>query len=161
SEKPVDPSREAAKPSESYTLSPMATGPSVFGIFGGRSPCRGIARALKIAGVEGCARIKWRITLFQDPDTRAPTTYKVENSLRPKEAREGSWTILRGTDADAKAIVFRLDGTGTEPALFLLKGDDNVLFFLDHSRKPLVGHADFSYTLNRRMATLSPGTPKP
>ena len=30
-----------------------------------------------------------------------------------------------------------------------MKGGDNVLFFLDQNRTPLIGHAEFSYTLNR------------
>jgi hypothetical protein len=35
-------------------------------------------------------------------------------------------------------------------SILLLKGDDDVLFFLDQSRKLLVGHAEYSQTLNRR-----------
>lgn len=31
-----------------------------------------------------------------------------------------------------------------------MKGDDNVLFFLDKDRNLLVGNSDFSYTLNRK-----------
>jgi hypothetical protein len=155
SEAPVDPSAASSRPSESYTLTPIATGPSVFGVFEGRSPARGIARELKLAGLSDCPRVKWRITLYHDPDTRAPTTYKVEGSAHRPSAREGKWTIIRGTESDPKATVLRLDPTKAEPALYLLKGDDNVLFFLDHDRKPLVGNADFSYTLNRR------ATPRP
>jgi hypothetical protein len=151
-ETPVDPSLEAGRPSESYTLPPVPTGPSVFGVFGGRSPCRGIARELKVSGAEHRPRVKWRVTLFQDPETGAPTTYRVESCLHRQPAREGRWTLLRGAASDPKAVVYRLDATKTEPALFLLRGDDNVLFFLDGSRKPLVGNADFSYTLNRKKA---------
>ena len=36
-----------------------------------------------------------------------------------------------------------------EPALIVLKADENILFFLNHNRELLIGHADFSYTLNR------------
>jgi hypothetical protein len=39
--------------------------------------------------------------------------------------------------------------SATEPALLLLKADDNILFLLDQNREPMVGHAEFSYTLNR------------
>jgi len=42
-----------------------------------------------------------------------------------------------------------LNPTPTEAALLLLKADDNILFFLNQNREPMVGHADFSYTLNR------------
>src|SRR5262249_34447610 len=133
----------------SFIAVPLATGPAVFGIFGGRTPSLGIGKELKIRGAERFPRIKWRVTLFQDPDTRAPTTYRIEHSLRPKERRdgktmaiprEGKWAIVRGTASDPKAIVYRLDATKDEAAAFLLKGDDNVLFFLDQGRKPLVGN---------------------
>ena len=142
-----------ARASESYTLSPLASGPSVFGIFNGRTPGQGIRRELKLFPDAGCLKIKWRITLFQNPETCAPTTYKIESSLhRPGKqgTREGTWTIVRGTEADPKAVLYRLAPTKTEPALLLLKGDDNVLFILDEKQKPLVGTADFSYTFNRK-----------
>jgi len=157
-ETPVDPSLAAAAPGMSYTISPVATCPSVLGVFEGRSPCQGIARQLKHAEDAGCMKAKWRVTLYQNPETLAPTTCKVEGSLYRRGAREGKWSVIRGTETDPNAIVYRLDPTNTEPALFLLKGDDNVLFFLDQNRRPLVGHADFSYTLNRRTSD-SPSKP--
>lgn len=150
SEKPGDMALAMARPSQSYTISPVATGPSVFGVFEGRSPCQGIARELKLSQDAGCIKAKWRVTLYQNPETLAPTTYKVEGTLHRQDAREGNWTIIRGTETEPQAIVYCLEPTKTEAGLFLLKGDDNVLFFLDQNRKPLVGHADFSYTLNRR-----------
>jgi hypothetical protein len=80
----------------------------------------------------------------------------VEDSLHRQGAREGNWTIVRGTETDPNAIVYRLFATTTEAALHLLKGDDNVLFFLNQNLEPLVGHREFSYTLNRRV--LSPSS---
>jgi len=151
SEPPVDASVAGAQPSEgSYTLPPVPTGPKVLGVFGGRSPCQGMARELKLNGMGGCVRVKWRITLYQNPETGMPTTYEVHNSLLRGAAREGNWTIVRGTASDPQAIIYRLEATKTEAALFLLKGDENVLFFLDKTLKPLVGNADLSYTLNRK-----------
>lgn len=155
SEKPGDPSVPPAGDSESSTISPVSMGPSVFGVFEGRGPCLGIARDLKIAVNGGCIKVKWRITLYQDPGTRRPSTYKLEGSLHRKRARAGTWTVLRGTETDPNAIVYRLAPTETEAALFLLKGDDNVLFFLNQNRRPMVGHAEFSYTLNRRASPVS------
>jgi hypothetical protein len=144
-----------SQPDMSYQISPLATGPTVFGVFEGRSPCQGIARELKKSVHAGSAKVKWRVTLYQNPETLAPTTYKVESSLHRRNPREGDWSIVRGTQKDPNAIVYRLAPTKDEAALFLLKGDDNVLFFLDQSRNPLVGHCEFSYTLNRR-TTSSP-----
>jgi hypothetical protein len=57
---------------------------------------------------------------------------------------------VHGTESDPHAIIYRLEPAKGHALLHLLKGDDNVLFFLDKKQKPLVGHAEFSYTLNRR-----------
>src|SRR5262245_27546079 len=147
-EKVVVPSANWLRKSESYTLSPLASGPTVYGIFEGRSPAQGIARQLKIATEADRNKIKWRVTLYQNAGTKAPTTYKVENSFLRQGRREGTWTVLK--DAAGGPTVFHLSATETEADLYLLKGDDNVLFFLDKDRRPLAGNTDFSYTLNRR-----------
>ncbi len=149
-EKSVDPSSAGSPPEMSYRISALATGPSVFGVFEGRTPCQGIARELKISVPAGALKSKWRVTLYQDPESRKPTTYKVEGSLHRGEAREGNWNIVRGSKNDPNAIVYRLESAKAGPALLLLKGDENVLFFLDQNESPLVGNSDFSYTLNRR-----------
>lgn len=141
---------ERSQPERSYPISELASGPTVFGVFEGRSPCQRIARQLEVVVQPSCQKAKWRVTLFQDPDTRAPAAYKVEGSLQLLGARHGAWSMARGTPLDPDAVVYRLaPGAGEQP-LWLLKGDDNVLFFLDATLRPLVGHAGFSYTLNRR-----------
>jgi hypothetical protein len=149
SEKLVDASLVMSAPDMSYNISSLATGPEVFAVFEGRSPCHGIARELKLPQHAGCSKVKWRVTLFQDPQTSAPATYKVEGSLFRRAAREGTWTLSRGSATEPNAIIYQLNATQTQPALFLLKGDDNVLFILDQNRVPMVGHQEFSYTLNR------------
>jgi hypothetical protein len=63
---------------------------------------------------------------------------------------EGNWARVHGRNNNREAIVYRLTPNGNGPAVFLLKGDDNVLFFLNQNQQPLVGTTDFSYTLNRR-----------
>jgi len=150
-EKLVDSAMATSAPDMSYQISPLAKGPSVFGVFEGRSPCHGIAGELKMAQHAGCTKAKWRVTLFQDPETRIPTTYKVEGTLFRRTPREGSWVAGRAAK-DPNATVYELKGAGTQPPLLLLKGDDNVLFFLNANREPMTGNADFSYTLNRRTA---------
>ena len=148
-EKPVDPSLATSAPDMSYKIAPMATGPTVFGVFEGRSPCHGIARELKLPQHAGCTKVKWRLTLYQNPETSAPTTYKIEGTLHRRSAREGTWSITRGAATDPNAVVYRLGPTQTEAALLLLKADDNIMFFLNQNREPMVGHGEFSYTLNR------------
>lgn len=73
----------------------------------------------------------------------------MEGSLFRESPREGKWNITQGSVVDPKATVYQLHATDTQPALLFLKGDDNVLFFLNQNRELLVGHAEFSYTLNR------------
>ena len=143
-----DPGRPEQVFGGSYTLSPRETGNTLFGIFGGRTPCTSLVHALHIALTDGCQRLKWRVTLLQNASTREPTRYKIEGSLH-HTAREGAWRIVRGTAADADAVVYQLEGTATEGPMLLWKADDNVLFLLDERKQPLVGTVDFSYTLNR------------
>ena len=143
-----DPGRPKQVAEGSYTLSPRVTGNTLFGIFGGRTPCTSLVRALHINLNDGCQRIKWRVTLLQNASTREPTRYRIEGSLH-HPGREGAWRIVRGTAADKDAVVYQLDGTASEGPMLLWKADDNVLFLLDEGKQPLVGTVDFSYTLSR------------
>jgi hypothetical protein len=145
-EKPAEASRAADM---SYTISPRATGSTVSGVFEGRTPCRGISHQMKLPEMDGCLKVKWRVTLYQDPATAAATTYKIESTLHRQRAREGTWKILRRPSAGSESVVYQLDATPTEGAIRLLKGDDNVFFFVDEQFRPLIGTAEFSYTLNR------------
>ena len=143
------PGQPATAPDMSYTISPRGSGNTVFGVFEGRTPCTGVARELKIEPVAGCLKVKWRVTLFQNPSTGQPATYKIEGTLHRQRAREGSWRIVRGTPDDPRAIVYELAATEREAALRLLQVDDRVLFFAGQDGNLLIGNVDFSYTLNR------------
>ena len=127
-----------------------ATGPAVFGIFDGRTPCQGIARELGVTARPGCAKAKWRLTLFRDPATHQPTTYTLEGSLYGLRRREGSWRVTRGIPVLPAAEVYELAPVNGEAPGLLLKASDRVLFFLDRERRPLTGNARFGYTLDRR-----------
>lgn len=129
--------------------SKLPAGPEVYGVFDGRTPCEEISRALRHAFPSDCFKLKWRIVLYQDPITKAPTHFTIASTFHRTENQKGKWTILSGTSRDAEDVVFRLTPAGDEASLYLLKGDDNVLFFLDNNKKLLVGNGDFSYTLNR------------
>ena len=150
SEKIIDPALARTAPDMSYPISPRSSGREVFAIFSGRTPCQGIARELGISVSEAATKAKWRITLYQDPVSHSPTTYKIEGTLFRKAAREGNWSIIRGAHEKPEAIVYQLQTDKSEPPLHLLKACDNILFFLDRNRDHLVGNCRFSYTLNRR-----------
>lgn len=141
---------EIARASEgSYTISPKDTGAHVFGVFGGRSPCAGLARELKLTDAGGCARVKWRVTLLKDPRTHQPTTYKVEGSLNRGRAWTGTWRIVQGAPGFPDASVYQLDADASHGPILLLRVDDHLLLFLNQQRLPLPGTADFSYTVTR------------
>ena len=123
--------------------------------FSGRTPCIEIAREINHPVPADCAKLKWSIDFYRDPQTLAPTTYRLRGTLYRHEAngtetiREGKWNVTKGTKTDPNALVYRLDSFTPDGPIFLLKGDRNVLFFLTKDGEPLVGNSDFSYTLNR------------
>jgi hypothetical protein len=140
----VDPSLPSTLGSEgSYTISPLSTGPTVYGVFEGRTPCLGVARLLARTVAPGCSKLKWRLTLYQNPDNRRPTTFKLEGTLYRSDRVEGPLTLSdRG--------VITLEGPNRTTLISLLKVNDDAVMFLDQSGNMLVGNASFSYTLERR-----------
>jgi hypothetical protein len=88
------------------------------------------------------------VTLYQEPGGDKPTTYRAEGSMFRAGAREGKWSYGAGRHG----ITFRLEGANGAPPIQLVQGDDDVLFFAGQDGSPLIGSADYSYTLNRRGA---------
>ena len=148
-EKNVPATLAAADPGDAPRTTSRATGPSVFGIFDGRTPCQGIALELGVAPRPGCWKAKWRLTLFHDPKTHEPTTYRLEGTLYRSQPREGSWRIKRGIPGLPAAEVYEIGPVKGESPVWLLKADERVLFFLGRDRRPLTGNATNAYTLDR------------
>lgn len=140
----AQPSRSANVPTKTTSRTPVASGLTVVGVFDGRFPCAEIHQDWKLPTRPECVKMKWSLTLYQDPETHQPTTYQLNRS-----ARAGKWAIIRGMKNDPDAIVYQLDSDKPEESVFLLKGDDNVLFVLDQSRQFRIGGSYLSYTLNR------------
>ncbi|HTF16743.1 MAG TPA: hypothetical protein VK658_01655 [Chryseolinea sp.] len=146
--------------SQTITFRPIPTGPTVLGVFEGRPPCDEIARQLKISTPPDCIKLKWDLILYQDPATLQPTTYTLlligggdvvkqpDGSSYQQKLIKGNWTIMKDIKANPGEEVYRLE-LATDAYLYLLKGDDNVLFVLDENKEFRVGNEDFSYTLNR------------
>ena len=132
--------------SQTTSRSRIASGPSVYGVFAGRTPCQEFMREVKLATIPECIKRKMGVTLYQDPVTHEPTTY--ETYGMDQRTGKGKWHIIKGRPGDPQATVFKLD-LDADNFLFLLKGDDNVLFILDRNKHFLVGNASFSYTFNR------------
>ena len=127
----------------------LPSGPDVLGVFEGRSPCQEIVGLLKVDGREACTKIKWRLILYHDPVTHAPTTYALEGFMWRHPPRTGKWTIRKGTPIDSHATVYQLDPDAPQGFLSFVKADDNILFFLDKDRNLLIGNIKHSYALNR------------
>jgi hypothetical protein len=128
---------------------PPAPAAAVVGAFVGRSPCREVAAQMSKTVGADCIKVKWELTLYQDPVRLTPTTYKLRGTFYRERIGEGRWTIVRGTGTDPAAVVYQLDPDKPQGSLFLLRADDNILLFLDRDRNFLVGNSNFSYTLNR------------
>jgi mRNA-degrading endonuclease YafQ of YafQ-DinJ toxin-antitoxin module len=129
-------------------LSPRADSP-ILGRFIGRSPCRDIARELNIPVNADCKKLKWDLTLYQNPNTHTPTRYTLKGTFYRAHTREGKWAIIKGAKTNPDVIIYQLDPDKSQGSLFFLKADDNILFFLSKEGNYMVGNADFSYTLNK------------
>ena len=148
------------KLSQTITFHPIPKGPSVFGVFEGRFPCPGVARQLKISIDADCAKLKCDLILYRDSVTFKPTKFALTivgggdvvnqdgGSYRLKRL-EGTWSIVKGIKSNPDAEVYQLDFGKIGAYLYLLKGDENVLFILDENKEFRVGNLDFSFTLNR------------
>jgi hypothetical protein len=134
------------RPFRTPTKHSIPQGSSVVGVFEGRPPCQEIAKQLKMEVSPECTKIKWRLTLFQDPVTHQPTTYQMLGNF---PLPEGKWTTIKGTKSDPEAIIYHLNYDKPGISFYLLKGDDNVLFILDEQKEPRAGDFYLSYTLNR------------
>jgi len=136
------------KPSQTYGSSKkgMPASASVYGVFVGRTPCKEFMKELNLEASAECAKRKMSVILYHDSITHQPTTYKTGGMA--KWSGEGKWQIITGMPTDPNATVFQLI-LDTNTSLFLLKGDDNVLFILDKNKNFLIGNEKYSYTFNR------------
>ena len=130
-------------------------------VFVASSPCDMIPRAmLGIPANADCEFVKWNLTLQRDPRNQEPTVYKLTitygmsqpnttgfmnggNSLE----KSGNWVIVKESTGRE---VYRLDPDKPGQAVSLAKLDDKLLHLLDSQGKLMIGHAGWSYTLNRK-----------
>jgi hypothetical protein len=135
--------------SESVTFGDMPKGRGVYGIFEGRSPCEAISRQLGAKMPADVDHLKWQLILFRDSVTLKPTTFTLTTEMFGRKPLAGSWRIAHGAKNSLGASYIVLDWRKPDKPLYLLKGDENVLFILDENLDFLSGDLNFSYTLNR------------
>ena len=148
-----------------FTCSPAPPAESYrpLGVFAGTSPCDAVSRRpLRIPATTDCEMIKWKLTLYQDPATLAPTTYELNftygmsqpntNGLMnggTKVERKGKWTTTQSAKTNTPGVTFTLDPERSEESMSFLKVDDNLLHLLDMNSGLAVGNGGWSYTLSR------------
>jgi len=145
----IYPTPSSASDQFNLRLKPSAPGKQM--TYEGRTPCREISGIIGLPSGSECRKLKWLITLNADPTTGKPSGFSMTGTGYRKEGLvKGTWEIIQGSNGK---IIYKLTTEKYNP-IFLLKGDDNVLFFTDPDGRLLVGNEDFSYTLNRRMSPL-------
>ena len=137
--------------------------PSAFGFFVGSSPCGNVIRPLlKIPLTEECEFSKWKLTLYQDPATLAPTTFKLICQYGVSQPNtsgfigggtsietEGKWIIVKGSKTNPEAVVYQLNPDKPEISLSFVKMDENVIHLLYSDKSLMIGNSGYSYTFNK------------
>lgn len=121
-------------------------------IFNGRTPCLDVAKQYNLQATHDCFKIKWKLTLFRDSKTNAPTTYILQRTQNGQNMNiiEGKWVVIKGMKNNAEAIIYRLDPDKPDESFAFWAADENVLFLMDKENRLFTGNGDFSYTLSKR-----------
>src|SRR5262249_52280419 len=122
--------------------------------FTGSTPCGEPVGKLFGIPVDATPPVQWALTLYQDPKTKAPTSYKLRAEFDGAKApaarkpvakeKEGRWSIGKGAKSDKESVVYELDG-----AVNFLRLSDDILHAMNPDGTLAVGNAGWSYTLNR------------
>jgi hypothetical protein len=127
-----------------YPVKPVT--PKRLMVFQGRTPCLEIAGELGQQRDKACYKKKWYVVLVTDSTTGKPDYY-LEGGLGYKKMTmtKGKWDILNKNGR----TIYKLEVSTRPLPIYLLRADENILFFTDANGNLLVGDDDFSYTLNR------------
>ena len=93
-------------------------------------------------------KLKWGLTLHQDPVTGAPTRYVLEGTVYRSAPRTGKWAVMKNARYPKRAV-YVLDPDDSKRSLLFVRADAYILLFAGEDGSPLVGNNYFSYTLNR------------
>ncbi|MDB5231123.1 MAG: hypothetical protein JWN76_1928 [Chitinophagaceae bacterium] len=133
------------KDGEFYPPTPQNL-PAKMMVFQGRTPCAELAKMMQQDKGPACDKMKWYIILYTDSVTGQPSYYlKGGRAYKKETMTKGRWQIIRKNGR----TIYKLDTENENAVIYLLRGDDNFLFFTDEEGNLLVGNENFSYTLNR------------
>ena len=137
--------------------SQIVTTSDTVGIFDGRTPCNDKLTSINNISLDGCQGIKCQLILLQDVTTHTPSSFilrtiYVGNGDNNIYSITGKWKMMQRAANDATTLIYQLkpDSNKSDDQLLLLKGDDNILYFVDNECRLLVGNSYLSYTLNRK-----------
>ena len=145
------------------TPPPLPAGSSLRGVFEGTTACSSLTRPLpQIPEDTDCELMIWKIMLYQDAATGAPTTYTLESTYGPSQpnslgpagggtpiSMDGKWSIVKGTKSDPEADVYQLYSEDSHIAVSFVKMSEDILHVLNPDKTLMLGNAAWSYTLNR------------
>ncbi len=140
-------------PGKILIASPKLNDKSLQLVFEGRTPYKEIAKDHPEMNTNpSLFKMKWKLILKRDSVTNLPTSCSIRNVVdnRSRDV-SGRWTIINGTATNPEAIIYKIQVDNLADPILFFAGDGNVLFFLGKNNKPLIGNADFSYTMNRRI----------
>jgi NlpE N-terminal domain len=129
-----------------------ANGDSIRAVYEGRIPC----------GAHDCEQVKIALVLYQNQQTRAPTTYWLGTISvgkgNDRAAQQGTWSISRGVRDYPEALVYVLDAN-SDPALrYYWRVNKDIVLVLDQTMRPKVGNGAWGYMLSRYSAPYGPRT---
>jgi hypothetical protein len=147
---PVQPSSFTKERNEK---TPVGSVLSSIGTFDCRAPCDKKLLQLSDKSAAGCNIIKLRLTLYQDSITHTPSSFLINKIYVGKGdtryENTGKWEIVKGKRNGSDVIIYKLHAYKDNLEFNLLKGDNNLLFFLDENMNFQVGDYYTSFTLNR------------
>lgn len=121
-----------------------ANGDPFLGVFEGRTPCTDCNESEKV---------KVALVLYQNPETKAPSTYWLGRVLVGKGndliVTQGTWTIRHGIKGYPEAVVYQLDSNTPEGLRSYWLVNENILLPLDQNMNLKVGNASWGYMLSR------------
>lgn len=129
-------------------------------VFVASTPCDLYPRTqLAISPQTPCEFITWKLTLHRDPRNQAPTKYHLVYTYGMTQPgtqgfRDGGTTVTREgvwqqDNGPGNRVMYRLDPDKPATTLAFLRLDDRLLHLLDSQGKLMIGHAGWSYAMNR------------
>ena len=144
----------------SQTTRPPGSSPIVFEA---STPCNeALKQMLHIPQRTKCDFVKWNLALNYEK-TWTPSTFKLNCTygLAKQGTRgfaegaetielKGNLTVDQANNLGSEAMVYKLTPDNSPIILYFLKMGENLLHLLDRDKRPMIGNAAWSFTLNRK-----------